>query len=194
MNIKLLTPFLLLLFSCSSPKYKHPHVIIETKFGEIEIELYADQATKSVAAFLANVDAAIYENTSFYRVLSRDNQPSDAEKTELIQGGMWRSKDREKLNRPAIPHETTAQTKILHKDGVISLARLEPGTATTEFFICIGDQPSLDFGSSSNTDKQGYAAFGKVLKGMDIVRRIQNQNANDQSFDPPVDIFSIRRL
>ena len=169
-------------------------MIIETKFGEIEVELYADQATKSVAAFLANVDAEVYENSQFYRVLSRDNQPSDAEKTELVQGGIWRSKNREKLNRPAIPHETTEQTKVLHKDGVISLARLEPGTATTEFFICIGDQPSLDFGSSSNADKQGYAAFGKVFKGMEIVRRIQNQNAYDQSFDPPVDIFGIKRL
>jgi peptidyl-prolyl cis-trans isomerase A (cyclophilin A) len=77
---------------------------------------------------------------------------------------------------------------------VISFARLEPGTATTEFFICIDDQPTLDFGSNSNPDKQGYAAFGKVVKGMNVVRRIHNQNADEQSFDPPIDIYKIKRL
>ncbi|HEX8331954.1 MAG TPA: peptidylprolyl isomerase [Segetibacter sp.] len=184
---------ILSLASCSQ-KYKNPHVVIKTKFGEIELELYPDQAPKSVAAFLENIDAGYYENSSFYRVLSRDNQPSDADKTELIQGGIWRAKNKRDINRAGIPHETTAQTKVLHKDGVISFARLEPGTATTEFFICIDDQPSLDFGSNSNPDKQGYAAFGKVVKGMNIVRRIHNQNADEQSFDPPVDIYKIVQL
>jgi peptidyl-prolyl cis-trans isomerase A (cyclophilin A) len=181
------------LVSCS-PNYKNPHVVIETKFGEIELELYPDQAPKSVAAFLENIDADYYENCSFYRVLSRDNQPSDAEKTELIQGGIWGAKNKRDIRRAGIPHETTEQTKVLHKDGVISFARLEPGTATTEFFICIDDQPTLDFGSNSNPDKQGYAAFGKVVKGMNVVRRIHNQNADEQSFDPPIDIYKIRRL
>jgi peptidyl-prolyl cis-trans isomerase A (cyclophilin A) len=184
----------LLVFASCSPEYKNPHVVIETKFGEIELELYPGQAPKSVEAFLKNIDSGFYENSSFYRVLSRDNQPSDAEKTELIQGGIWRAKNRKDVNRPGIPHETTEQTKILHKDGVISFARLEPGTATTEFFICIDDQPSLDYGSNSNPDKQGYAAFGKVVKGMAVVRRIHTKNADEQSFDPPVDIFRIKKL
>ena len=186
--------FIILTLASCSPEHKNPHVVIETKFGEIELELYPDQAPKSVAAFLENIDAGYYENSSFYRVLSRDNQPSDADKTELIQGGIWRTKNKRDIKKPGIPHETTEQTKILHKDGVISFARLEPGTATTEFFICIDDQPSLDFGSNSNPDKQGYAAFGKVVKGMNIVRRIHNQNAVDQSFDPPIDIYKISRL
>jgi peptidyl-prolyl cis-trans isomerase A (cyclophilin A) len=187
------TLLLFVLYSCS-PKYKHPNVVITTKFGEIQLELYPDQAPKSVEAFLLNIDSGLYENCSFYRVLSRDNQPSDADKTELIQGGIWRSKNKRTINRPGIPHETTQQTKLLHKDGVISFARLDPGTATTEFFICIGDQPSLDFGSNSNPDKQGYAAFGKVVKGMDVVRRILNQREYEQSFDPPIDIFDIKKL
>jgi peptidyl-prolyl cis-trans isomerase A (cyclophilin A) len=193
MRILLLSFISLFFYSCS-PEYKNPHIQIETKFGKIEVELYPDQAPKSVAAFLANVDSGFYENCSFYRVLSRDNQASDAEKTELIQGGIWRAKNKRDINRPGIPHETTAQTKILHKDGVISFARLDPGTATTEFFICVGDQPSLDYGSESNPDKQGYAAFGKVIKGMDIVRRIHNQREYEQSFDPPIDIYDIERL
>ncbi len=181
----------ILLAACSSNKYKNPHVEIETKIGDIEIELYPDQAPKSVAAFLSYIEAGYYKDGSFYRVLNADNQPSNAPKAELIQGGLY-GKKRPEL--PGIPHETTEQTKILHKDGVISLARLEPGTANTEFFICIGDQPGFDFGGENNPDKQGYAAFGKVVKGMDIVRRIYNMPEDEQRFDPPVPIYSIKKL
>lgn len=181
------------ILSCAGKKYKNPHIEIQTRIGKIEVELYPDKAPKSVAAFLANVDAGIYNNSTFYRVLSRDNQPSDAEKTELIQGGIW-PKTGKSLERPFIPHETTQQTGILHKDGVISLARLEPGTATTEFFICIGDQPGLDYGSENNPDKQGYAAFGKVVNGMDVVRTIYNRPETDRHFDKPIDIYNIVRL
>lgn len=194
MNCKIIIPFVILFLSCNSPAYKNPHVAIETKFGSIEIELFEDKAPKSVAAFLANIEDGVYKNSTFYRVLSRDNQPSDAEKTELIQGGIWRTRDKDEVNRPLVPHETTAQSKVLHKNGTLSFARLMPGTASTEFFICIGDQPSLDFGSQSNPDRQGYAAFGKVIKGMDKVRRIQNQREYDQAFDPPIHIFNIKRL
>jgi peptidyl-prolyl cis-trans isomerase A (cyclophilin A) len=177
--------------ACSSPKFKNPHVIIETKVGDIEVELYAAQAPKSVAAFLAYIDSGFYKKASFYRVLNTDNQPSNAPKAELIQGGLYGSKRPE---LPGIPHETTQQTKILHKDGVLSLARLEPGTANTEFFICIGDQPGFDFGGENNPDGQGYAAFGKVVKGMDIVHRIYNMPENDQRFEPPVPIYKVKKL
>jgi peptidyl-prolyl cis-trans isomerase A (cyclophilin A) len=182
------------LISCGAKKYKNPHIEIQTRVGTIEVELYPDKAQKTVAAFLANIDAGVYKNSTFYRVLSRDNQPSDADKTELIQGGIWNSKSGKSINRPMIPHETTQQTGIHHTDGVISLARLEPGTATTEFFICIGNQPGLDYGSGNNPDKQGYAAFGKVQKGMDIVRTIYNRPETDQHFDTPIDIYNIVRL
>lgn len=179
------------LAGCSSHKYKHPHIEIETKIGEIEVELYPDQAPRSVAAFLSYIEAGYYNNSNFYRVLNADNQPSNAPKAELIQGGLYGSKRPE---LPGIPHETTNKTGILHKDGTISLARLEPGTANTEFFICIGDQPGFDFGGENNPDKQGYAAFGRVVKGMDIVRRIYNMPEDDQRFDPPVPIYGIKRL
>src|SRR5687767_12737436 len=134
--------FLAILFgSCSESNSEHPHVIIKTKLGNIEVELYPKQAPKSVAAFLSYIDSGYYENSSFYRVLNNFNQPSYSPKSELIQGGIFKSRSRKPLNLPGIPHETTRQTNILHKDGTISLARLEPGTANTEFFICIGDQP-----------------------------------------------------
>lgn len=180
-------------FLACSRAYKNPHIRITTKIGDIEIELYPEQAPKSVAAFLSYVEKNLYNDCSFYRVLNDENQPSNSPKAEVIQGGLWKTKNRPD-NLPGIPHETTNNTKLLHKDGVLSLARLEPGSATTEFFICIGDQPGFDYGGANNADGQGYAAFGKVIKGMDIVRRIYKMPEFDQYFDPPVPIYKIVQL
>jgi len=177
------------LLSCSSSKNKYPHVEINTRFGDIEVELYPDKAPKSVAAFLSYIDKGYYKDGSFYRVLNTDNQPSDAFKAELIQGGTWRKKDKPAV--PGIPHESTAQTHILHTDGTVSFARMEPGTAGTEFFICIGDQPGFDYGGENNPDGQGYAAFGKVVKGMDVVKKIYAQPEDNQYFRPSVPIYNI---
>jgi peptidyl-prolyl cis-trans isomerase A (cyclophilin A) len=193
-NQYLLIVIISLLMAACSTKYKNPHIEIQTSKGDIEIELYPDQAPKTVAAFLSYVKREFYKNSSFYRVLNDDNQPSNAPKAELIQGGMYKSNPRVHDTLPGIPHETTQQTHIQHKSGVISLARLAPGTATSEFFICIVDQPGFDFGGENNPDKQGYAAFGKVVKGMDIVQKIYNQREEDQSFDPPVPIYNIIQL
>ena len=186
--------FLLLLFfvGCKQPTYKNPHIVIQTKFGDIEVELYPDKAPKSVAAFLSYVDLGYYKSSSFYRVLKEENQPSAAFKTELIQGGIWQTG--KPKNLPGIPHETTQQTGLLHLDGTISLARTLPGTATTEFFICVGDQPAYNYGGDANPDKQGYAAFGRVVKGMNVVRKIRQQPENGESFNPIIDINNIVRL
>jgi len=179
--------------SCGGHQHQNPHVLIKTAAGDIEVELYPGQAPKTVAAFLSYVDSSFYRNGSFYRVLNDDNQPSNAPKSELIQGGIWRSNHAKAASLHGIMHETTQQTHILHKDGVISLARTAPGTATTEFFICVGDQPGFDFGGDNNPDGQGYAAFGKVVRGMDIVRNIYARPENNQSFDPPIVINDIVR-
>jgi peptidyl-prolyl cis-trans isomerase A (cyclophilin A) len=186
--------FLCIIYSCSQKKYKDPHVIIETKFGDIEIELYPDKAPKTVGAFLSYVDSGFYKNSTFYRVLKEENQPSASFKSELIQGGMWHTNYKKGISLPGIPHEPTNQSNILHKNGTISLARTTPGTASSEFFICIGDQPAYDHGGVANVDKQGYAAFGKVIKGMDVVKRIHNQPDYEESFDKPVEVFNIKRL
>jgi peptidyl-prolyl cis-trans isomerase A (cyclophilin A) len=180
--------------SCTQPTYKHPHVVIETKLGDIEVELYEDKAPISSGAFLKNIRAGLYQNATFYRVLNEENQPSDAFKATLIQGGIWRTRNKDFKSLKGIPHETTQQTGILLKEGVISFARLEPGTATTEFFICINDQPGFDFGGTNNPDKQGYAAFGKVVKGMNIVKTIYKRPEDEQAFRPPVRIFDIKEL
>ena len=183
-----------LLTACKQKNTTTPHIQIQTEKGDIEIELYPLQAPKTVAAFLSYVDSGYYNNSNFYRVLNDDNQPSNAPKTELIQGGIWKSNYKKAESIPGIPHETTQQTGILHTDGVISLARLAPGTAGTEFFICIGKQPGLDYGGENVEDKQGFATFGKVVNGMDVVRKIYRQNESDQYFDPPVAIYNIVRL
>ncbi len=160
----------------------------------LELELFPKQAPKSVAAFLAYVDSGYYNRSSFYRVLNKENQPMGAAEAALIQGGLWANKEETTSHIPTIAHENTKQTGLLHKQGTLSLARGAIGTASTEFFICIEDQSSFDFGGGNNGDKQGYAAFGTVSKGMDVVRKIHRQPVDGELFRSPVFIKEINRL
>jgi peptidyl-prolyl cis-trans isomerase A (cyclophilin A) len=163
---------------------------IKTSLGDITIEFYPKKAPITVANFLKYVDAHLYENTTFFRSVTLNNQPKDSVKIEVIQGG---EVDSTKVFA-AIPLERTSKTGLLHKNGTISMARDNPDSATCSFFICINDQPSLDFGGKRNKDGQGFAAFGKVTKGMDVVRKIQQLAPNnEQYFKPPVLILSITR-
>jgi len=180
-------------FSCTHPTYKYPHIKIETNFGDIEAELYQDKAPKSVAAFLSYVDAGLYKGGSFYRVLKEENQPSAAFKTELIQGGIWQTNYKKGISLAHVPHEPTNVTGILHTSGTLSLARTTPGSASSEFFICVGDQHAYDYGGRANPDGQGYAAFGRVVKGMDVVKSIHKQPEDGESFYPPIEIINIVR-
>jgi peptidyl-prolyl cis-trans isomerase A (cyclophilin A) len=183
-----------LLLSCKSPSDPDkPHVLIRTKFGDIEVELYPRQAPKTVGAFLTYVDSGWYKNGSFYRVLNEDNQASGSDPSKLIQGGIWQTNHAKAAAIPGIPHETTQQTHILHTDGTLSMARTAPGTASTEFFICVGDQPGFNYGGGNNPDGQGYAAFGRVIKGMDVVQAIYRAGGESQSLTPPVGIVDITR-
>ncbi|AYD47560.1 peptidylprolyl isomerase [Arachidicoccus soli] len=184
----------ILLQSCGSKKYANPHVVITTKVGDIELELYPKQAPKTVAAFLSYIKEGLYDDASFYRVLNANNQASDVPKARLIQGGIWQTNPDKLATLKGIPHENTQHTGIKHLNGTISLAREAPGTANSEFFICVGDQPGYDSGGANNPDKQGYAAFGRVVNGMDIVIKIYNMNENSQSFDPPIPIYGIKEL
>ena len=183
---------LCLCISCSHRKYKNPHVEIQTRSGDIEVELFSDNAPKSVAAFLSFIDSGYYKNASFYRALNEDNQPTGNAETAMIQGGIWKTKYGMKI--PGIPHESTQQTKLSHTNGTISLARQEPGTASTEFFICIGDQKGFDYGGDNNPDGQGYAAFGKVVKGMDLIKQFYTQPTNGDRLQEPIEILNIVRL
>ena len=145
-------------------------VSLDTEAGSIVIELYADKAPGTVANFLRYIDQKRYDGGRFYRVVRLDNQANNPVKIEVIQGGL--QNDTLKAF-PAIPQETTQKTGLKHLDGTLSLARGQPNSGASEFFICINDQPELDFGGKRNPDGQGFAAFGRVVSGMDVVRRIQ---------------------
>jgi peptidyl-prolyl cis-trans isomerase A (cyclophilin A) len=183
----------LALFSGCKPRYKNPHVIIDTGMGDIELELFPDKAPKTVAAFLSYVDSGFYKNCAFYRVIKAESLPTD-NNTGIIQGGIYRSHSSMIGKVNPIPHESTKQTGLSHVDGIVSFASLGAGTATTEFFICIGDQTQLNAGGSGSTDGQGFAAFGKVFKGMNVVRKIQSQNSYGEMFEKKIDILNIERL
>ena len=154
-------------------------VRMSTALGEIVIELYPEKAPISVANFLAYADRHLLDGGSFYRTVGpwNDNNPATI---SVIQGGL----NRDDGPLPAIAHETTRVTGLRHTDGVISMARDAPGTAGSEFFICIGDNPALDFGGARNPDGQGFAAFGRVVEGMDVVRKIHKAPAVSNASDP----------
>jgi peptidyl-prolyl cis-trans isomerase A (cyclophilin A) len=163
---------------------------LRTSAGEIQFRVYPDRAPLTAANFLRYVEAGLYNGSTFFRVVTPDNQPNNAVKIEVIQGG---DVD-EKKCFPPVAHETTAQTGLKHRDGTVSMARDTPGTATSSFFICIGRQPELDFGGRRNPDGQGFAAFGRVVRGMDVVRKIQRLEREGQYLKKPVPITSLVRL
>ena len=166
-------------------------ISMETELGPIQLELYPDRAPITVSNFLRYVDENRYDDLHFYRVVHMENQPDNDVKIEVIQGGLWF--DKHPMELPTIIHETTDKTGIRHLNGILSMARLEPGTASSEIFICINDQPELDFGGKRNPDSQGFAAFGKVISGMDVVRKIQLLPETNQILDKVVKVNSIQR-
>ena len=187
-NISVLFFLITLCFSLKAQK--NINCLIKTALGDITIELYPSKSPVTVANFLKYVDAHLYDSSSFFRAVTLDNQPNNAVKIEVIQGG---NVDSLKDFSP-ISMETTQQTGLLHKDGTISMARGTPASATSSFFICINNQPALDYGGKRNPDGQGFAAFGKVIKGMDVVKKIQQLYPQQgQYFKPAVYILSIIR-
>ena len=175
-------------WSCTNPS-PNPKIIMKTELGNITVELFQKKAPITVSNFLRYIEGDRMEDATFYRTVRMDNQPNNDIKIEVIQGGLF--EDVHPMYLPPIYHETTKETGVLHKDGVISMARMGPGTATCEFFICVGAQPSLDFGGGRNPDSQGFAAFGKVIDGMDVVHRIQQSEAGGQWLNPRIKIYSI---
>ena len=155
-----------------------PMIIITTPLGEIKAELYSKNAPVTVNNFLSYLNQDRYDEAHFYRVVHLKNQPANEIKIEVIQGGL--GLENHPMRLKPIKHETTNNTGIKHKNGTLSMARLDPGTASSEFFICINDQPELDYGGKRNPDGQGFAAFGKVIEGLEIVKIIQNKKSNNQ--------------
>lgn len=164
--------------------------LIKTSLGDIKIELFTDKAPATVANFLKYADNQLYDESSFFRVCTPENEKGRNVKIQVIQGGNVP----EGKEFAPIAIETTERTGIRHLDGTLSMARDTPNSATSSFFICIGHQSELDFAGKRNPDGQGFAAFGQVTKGMKVVRKIQAQKDKDQYLVNPVKIISIRRL
>lgn len=191
-------------------------VIITTPLGEIVVDLAQEQAPVTTANFLHYVEGGFYNGGRFHRTVTPDNQSNDNLKSEKIDGGI-NPGETETTNLPnddvtieviqggvhpdrqddldaPIILERTSDTGLRHENGTISMARLTEDSAVSDFFICIGDQSELDFGGKRNVDGQGFAAFGKVTDGMDVVKAIQQSPADGQSLEPPVEIIQITRL
>ena len=161
--------------------------VMETELGDIIIQVFPDKAPITVKNFERYEQLANFSGATFYRVVRLDNQPKDSIKIEVIQGNFTANEN----SLENIAHEPTNVTGIRHEDGVISMARNQPGTASVAFFICVNNQPALDFGGMRNRDGQGFAAFGKVISGMDIVRKIQQGETDHQTLKVPIKIIRI---
>lgn len=167
-----------------------PHVVIRTELGDIEAEIDTIRAPVTAANFLRYVDLGFYRFGRFHRTVRANNQPGSPVKIAVVQAGL---DPQQVKDFPPIKLERTSATGLRHLDGTLSMAREGPNTATSDFFICIGDQPALDYGGKRNPDGLGFAAFGRVLLGMDVVRRIQDAPAQGQRLTPAVKISEIVR-
>jgi peptidyl-prolyl cis-trans isomerase A (cyclophilin A) len=168
-------------------------VLVQTERGDIVLEVDTTRAPNTAANFLRYVDAGHYDGGTFHRTVKMDNQPDSPVKIEVIQAGV--NPERAKSGFPPIPLERTSVTGLRHTDATISMARGQADSATSGWFICINDQPSLDFGGARNPDGQGFAAFGRVVQGMDVVRAIQHAaNTTAQNLTPPITIVKVARM
>jgi peptidyl-prolyl cis-trans isomerase A (cyclophilin A) len=167
-----------------------PKVALETTLGRLVIEIDELAAPVTAANFLRYVDARAYDGGVFHRTVHPDNQPQSEIRIGVIQGATRK----DAAQYAAIPLEPTTKTGMPHLNGTISMARSTPDSATSQFFLCIGDQPELDFGGRRNPDGQGFAAFGRLLEGWLVLKKIQMAPASGQSLQPPVQILRARRL
>ena len=177
------------LLACAGPAPAAEVVVIRTDKGDVVVSLDDQRAPVTVANFLRYVEAKKYDGGRFHRTVHKDNQPDNKVKIAVIQAGI----DPKQKEFAPIELERTSRTGLKHVDGAISMARDGPDTATGDFFICVGDQPELDFGGKRNPDGQGFAAFGKVVKGMGVVKKIQSAPADGQNLTPAIKIVKLTR-
>lgn len=165
---------------------------LQTTAGAITVAVDTARAPVTARNFLRYVDGHFYDGGQFFRTVREDNQTADPVHIAVIQGGANPARTRDQF--PPIVLERTTVTGLHHVDGTVSMARNVPNSATSSFFICVGDQPALDFGGARNPDGQGFAAFGRVVRGMSVVRAIWRASADGQRLTPPVAIISARRV
>jgi len=180
----------LLLQSANTPSVR---VILDTDLGSITVEVDVARAPITAANFLKYVDDGFYDGGRFHRAVRPATERRTDVPIQVVQAGINPARRADAF--PAIPLERTRATGLTHADGVISMARGGPDSARSDFFLCIGDQPDLDFGGRRNADGQGFAAFGRVVDGMDVVKRIQTAavRPGTETLDPPITILKARR-
>lgn len=169
-----------------APITARPEVSIETALGKIKVRLDAERAPNTTRNFLRYALENFYSDGIFFRTVTASNQPEDKVKIAVIQAQADPGKEKDAF--PPIKTERTRDTGLRHLDGAISMAREGPDSETHHFFICIGDQPELDFGGKRNPDGQGFAVFGRVIEGMELVRKIHQSEAEGQTLKPPIKI------
>jgi len=169
---------------------EQPRVVLETDAGRMVLALDLDKAPLSTCNFLAYVTDGDYDGGSFFRTVVRQTN-ANPHPIDVIQAATPRGSDDD--SRPPIPLERTRDTGLRHVAGAVSMARDGPDTATSSFFIVTQDTPALDFGGGRNPDGQGFAAFGHLVEGLDVARRVQMSPANgEEQLTPPVVIRSAR--
>jgi len=167
-----------------------PRVVLETSLGRLVVEIDTVAAPVTAANFLRYVDAGAYDGGQFHRSVTPENQPDSEIRIGVIQGSARKGAD----EYAAVPLERTSKTGLSHLNGTISMARMGADTATNQFFLCVGDQPELDFGGRRNADGQGFAAFGRLVEGWLVLKRIQMAPAKGQALAPAIQIIRARRL
>lgn len=171
-------------------------VVFETSLGEIVMEINVAKAPVTAASFLRYVDDGWYTGGRFHRTVRPDTETNTTHPIQVIQASRRREPGKSP-GIPAVPLERTRDTGLTHVDGALSMARVagQPDSGGSDFFITIGPQPSLDFGGGRNEDGQGFAVFGRVISGMDVVKKIQAApvRPNTQTLESPVVITSARR-
>ena len=168
-----------------------PVVMIQTDMGAMSVALALDHAPLTVCNFLRYVTDGDYDGGSFFRTVVRQTNTANPNPIDVIQAATPRGSDDD--SQPPIVLERTRDTGLHHRAGTISMARGGPDTATSSFFIVTQDTPSLDFGGARNPDGQGFAAFGRLIDGLDVARRIQASPADGQEqLTPPIVIRSVR--
>jgi peptidyl-prolyl cis-trans isomerase A (cyclophilin A) len=172
-------------------------VVFETEKGTIEMAVDGVHAPATAANFLRYVDAGFYDGGVVNRSVRPDNTVRRDVEIQVIQFQIDPARRGEQF--PPIALERTTVTGLTHVDGVLSMARSGPDTATASFSIVIGDQPEMNFGGRRNADGQGFAVFGRVIRGMDVVRAIQASPTGLQgpygteSLAPPIKVLSAYR-
>ena len=175
----------------------NPSVVFETAKGAIEIELDAARAPLTAANFLKYVDGKFFDGGTINRAVRPDNTTRHDVEIQVIQFQIDRQRRREQF--PPIPLERTNATGLKHVNGAVSMARAAPDTAQASFSIVIGDQPEMDFGGRRNPDGQGFAVFGRVVRGIEVVTAIhasptgQRGAYGTETLDPPIEILKAYR-